>query len=676
MFSFLKKKSGAKSPAPVVLSIKDPFTERLAEGIRLHQANQWLEAAAIYDAILQENPEHPSALHYRGVLNQMAGDPVSAGAYFERSLASALEPDPATLSNLAVTWLDRGDPEKAEALLREAIALQPVFPDAYANLGNALRMRGAENEALAAYEQAIAQKPEHLNALFALGTLHQQRGESVKALMPLQKALGLAPDRAELLGAMGLALFHAGRAAEGFRLMTAACEKNPLDRNGWVTLGVALFRENRISDATDIFRRAQMLGFDDAEIGKNLADLDVLSADYAAGADGYRRVLDKNPDPELRIQTLAALGVAMHSLGQTAAAIDLLNDAEALCEGPLEHLRSLVRFARSEPLLASGNLPSGLSDLEARFSVVSFLKDPPKLPSTRWTGDADLNGKSILVWMEQGLGDVIQFSRFAIEIKRRYPDARVILGAPASLVTLLSSMAEIDKVVALGKDPDPVVDYDIPLMNQPLALGTTLSDLSGAPYLRVAPNKRLEWASRLGRDSGRLRVGLVWAGSPMANHVSESSRDRVRSMSLSDFAPILAVPDVDFYSLQLYISSVPAGELPTLRARDSLPDNLIDLTADIHDFTDTAALIEQLDLVIGVDTSTIHCAGALGKPVWLLNRKNTCWRWFLEGEDSPWYDQLRIFRQPSLGDWGSVTQRVAGELTKLVESRRETERAA
>jgi len=244
---------------------------------------------------------------------------------------------------------------------------------------------------------------------------------------------------------------------------------------------------------------------------------------------------------------------------------------------------------------------------------------------------------------------MLQFCRYVPMLARR---ARVILEAPRPLVRLLSGLEGVAAIVAEG-EPPPEYDGWIPLMSLPLAFGATLGTIPRSiPYLHADPERSAMWKARLGALPGR-KVGLVWAGSPRHGQPRANLIDRRRSMPLSHYAPLAGVPGISLISLQKGDAS---GQAPPDGTR------LHDWTGELHDFADTAALVDALDLVVSVDTSVVHLAGALGKPVWVLNRYDQCWRWLWGRTDSPWYPTARLFQQRTPGDWAGVVSDVADAL--------------
>ena len=295
----------------------------------------------------------------------------------------------------------------------------------------------------------------------------------------------------------------------------------------------------------------------------------------------------------------------------------------------------------------TGDFERGWTEYEWRREAPAAKLTGRHFPQPRWLGE-DISGKTILLHSEQGLGDSIQFCRYVPLVAAR--GARVLVEVERPLCELMKGLAGTAQVIAKG-EPLPNFDIQCPLPSLPLAFKTRLETIpSTAPYLRV-PRQALEhWSGLLG-PKRRLRIGLAWAGN--AKHV----RDRERSMRLRDLLPLLDI-EASFVSLQKELRS---GETEMLESCD-----MLQFGKDLGDFSDTAALISQLDLVISVDTSVAHLAGALGKPVWILLTRAPDWRWLLNREDSPWYPAARLFRQSDSREWSSVVAQVRDALLEFV----------
>jgi hypothetical protein len=280
-----------------------------------------------------------------------------------------------------------------------------------------------------------------------------------------------------------------------------------------------------------------------------------------------------------------------------------------------------------------------------------------------WRGE-DLRGKRLLLWAEQGIGDTLQFIRFARDVAAR--GALVSVLAPRDVAALLPAVAGVGEVLVAGETPLPAYDFHCPLMSLPYHLGLTKPEaatLHGTgSYLTADPARILHWRERLASYSG-FKVGLVWAGNAQRQSPGLLAVDRRRSMPFASLEPILNVRGCTFFSLQ---KGAAAATLKTTRA-DGGAGAIHDFTAEFHDFSATAAFIANLDAVITVDTAVAHLAGALGAPVWLLNRYDTCWRWLQGRSDSPWYPTVRQFRQSRPGDWSSVIAAAAAALAEAAQ---------
>jgi hypothetical protein len=329
------------------------------------------------------------------------------------------------------------------------------------------------------------------------------------------------------------------------------------------------------------------------------------------------------------------------------------------------HARAALSLAPDHPaarvnlalaLLLNGRWTEAWPEYEARWQTGELAEERRDFPQPQWSGERSIDGSVILLHAEQGLGDTLQFCRYAPLAAAG--GARVVLEVQPSLVRLLSTLEGVERVLAKG-DGLPAFDWHCPLMSLPRAFGTTPDTVPCAQsYLTADPELSAMWEAKLAALPGP-RVGLAWAGSARAWMPHAVAIDHRRSARLADMAPLAEVAGCSFVSLQL---GPPAAQLRTP------PPGLVvhDFTDRLHDFAETAALVANLDLVITVDTSMVHLAGALGRPVWLLNRYDTCWRWLLERDDSPWYPSLRQFRQPGREDWSSVMRRVQAALTTLI----------
>lgn len=409
----------------------------------------------------------------------------------------------------------------------------------------------------------------------------------------------------------------------------------------------------------------------------------VRQARYAEALDGFDQVLRLDPGHtfawnnrgicleatgrlEESLQSLdkavaldAEFADAWANRAKTLARLGHVDDALVDCDRALalnpEHGGALMNKAML--LLLQGRLEEGFQLYGNRWRVMRQKIRPRQ--GRLWMGGEPLAGKTLLIHPEQGLGDCLQFCRYALVAIEQ--GARVILEVPAPLVRLMQGLHADIVVVAQG-EPVPAHDLHCPLLSLPRAFHTSLLDIPAAPYLRADARRVAAWRRRLGQGrAGRhaLKVGLVWSGGHRPDQPEIWDVNERRNIPLMRLAP-LNLPGVRFISLQK--GEEPEGQLHHLRAMGWSGPQIEDYSAELQDFADTAALIDCLDLVVSVDTSTAHLAAGMGKPTWVLNRHDTCWRWMIGRDDSPWYPSLRLFRQPAPGDWTPVVARVAHDL--------------
>ncbi|MBN3849845.1 tetratricopeptide repeat protein [Paraburkholderia sp. Ac-20342] len=522
----------------------------------------------------------------------------------------------------ALRWLGElalqmGRVQEGADLLKKALAVNPKQAPVHSNLAYALNALQRHGEALASAERALALQPKFADALNHRGNALAALSRPLDALASFERALALAPDFAVAWNNRACVLRDLGRAADALDSCERALALQPAYPDAWSNRGNALGDLNRPLEAEHSYRRALELapGFVDAWNNLGLAQIDLNRHEDALAS--YERALALNP----------------------AAAETHWN--QALC------------------LLQMGRFEAGWRAYEWRWERRRIQAGKREFAQPLWLGDFPLDGKTILLHAEQGLGDTLQFCRYASSVARL--GAKVVLEVPAPLLRLLSTLDGVDQLIEAGQ-PLPPFDCHCPLLSLPLALRTDETSIpSATPYLFADAAAVSAWRERIdaGADAAEqpetqlkhLKVGLVWAGENRA-HVAELRKiDARRSLAFERFAPLLDVPNVRFFSVQ---KGVAAQQL----AESALRDRVADYTGLLHDFADTAALVANLDLVISVDTSTAHLAGALGRPVWILNRFDTCWRWLLERSDTPWYPHARLFRQPALGDWDSVIDAV------------------
>ena len=502
--------------------------------------------------------------------------------------------------------------------------------------------RMAEAERL--LRQLVRQAPDHVEALHCLGIALHAQGQSAQALGFLDRSLRLAPANSKAENNRALALTALRRPGEALASLDRALALQPDDAELHYNYGNALMALQRNEDALAAFRRATSLNPALHQAWQNmgivLTRLGALAEALAVYDTLLRRPRGGAPVPELRANRAGTLD-----------AMNRRQDALADCDAALaeDPTLALAHFNASVVCLGMGDYARGWREWEWRWQAPEFWPHRPQWRQPTWRGDADLNGKRILLDAEQGLGDTLQFCRYAPRVKAL--GAEVWLRAPDPLAPLLCTLAGVDRLVPYDDRPTDF-DYQTPLMSLPLAFATTLDSVpADTPYLSANPARVAKWRAILG-PAKNMRVGLAWSGN------ARLKADAQRSAPLAALAGLF-VPGVKFVSVQKDLRPGDAAAAEQLGIRH--------FGDALEDFADSAALISLLDLVISVDTAPAHLAGALGKPVWLLLHAVAEWRWLMDRQDSPWYPTARLFRQRQAHDWPELASRAAGDLARFAQ---------
>jgi tetratricopeptide (TPR) repeat protein len=619
------------------------------QALALHQQSRLDEARALYEQTLQWLPRHAHAWHLLGIVALQSQQLERARELIENAISveSQIAEFHNSLGN-ALALLHRH--EAAIPSYEESIALKPDVAETHFNLGNALYQTKRHEAAVASYEKAVALKSDYADAYNNRGLALAALRRYAAALASYDEAIALKVDFALAYSNRGLTLKELDRFDEALLSYDRAIALKADFAEAHSNRGLTLKELNRFEAALLSYDRAIALKGDFAEAHSNrgLALKELNRFDEALFS--YDRAIALKLD---FAEAYSNRGLVRQDRHQLEAALADFSRAIALKPD-----FAVAYFNRAMASLMVGDYQNGWQDYEWRWKGDNgpIIKDVRYLAQPCWLGRESIAGKTLLLHNEQGLGDTIQFCRYAKWVADC--GARVILEVQQPLHRLLVGVEGVSQVVTQG-DPRPAFDYYCPLMSLPLAFKTTLATLPArTPYIKSDPQKALYWRERLGAKT-KLRVGLVWSGGFRAHQPELWAINDRRNVPLSKFAS-LKHPQIEFYSLQ---KGRPAESEPAqLLARHWDGPHLADFAAELGDFTDTAALLEQLDLLISVDTSTAHLAGAMGKPVWILNRFDACWRWLLDRTDSPWYPSARLYRQESAGDWDGVIQRVRSDL--------------
>jgi tetratricopeptide (TPR) repeat protein len=577
------------------------LTALVASALEAHRAGHSSHAARLYQDALDIDPTNIDALHYLGVLQHQQGNHAAALNLLDKALELA--------PNNAACWSNRGIVAAASGQSRDAIRcylqalqLEPDFADARNNLGVALQAQDQLQAAVHQYQQALVLAPSLVDAHLNLGTALARLERYDEALASYEHALALDPHSAE-------AHFNAG---------------NALTSKGDSLAAIARFK------------RAIELRPDFAKAHINLGSATGKLGNYAAAERHYRLAVEINPNPA----NLVCLGGSLGAQGR-------LDEEEVFYRRALQIDPNYVDAHQNLAwmLLKRGDYAQGWAEFAKRWRPQDYAAIAVE-GVTEWHGEP-LEGRSILLVGDQGLGDQLQFLRYARVLEQRDATVDVLVREP--LVPLAQRVPGVRRAWS-GKAHDRY-DFWVPLMSVPSCVGTDLSTIPAeVPYVFADPAKIETWRKRVNDAAGaRRNIGLVWAGSPTYGN------DRYRSMQFADLAALGEVDDIAWFSLQkgpaqAQLTDAPANFQPS------------DFTTDLTDFDETAALVMNLDLVITVDTGVAHLAGALGKPVWVLLPANSDWRWLENRSDSPWYPSARLFRQEVLGDWEPVMASVVQAL--------------
>jgi tetratricopeptide (TPR) repeat protein len=686
--------------------------QTLARAYALDQQGRLAEAVEAYRQFLTTEPRNGDALQLLGTALARMGRPAQAvealsaaaaiktnNPFLQVNLANALnavgrhsdaltcyggavalKPDfAAAHRGRGMTLLHLGQTEDAVRALSNAIRLEPHNPAFYNDLGVALERAEQKTEALAQFERAIQLDARFVEAHHNRGLLEATLGRYQQALESLDRALALQPNIAALHANRGNVLADLGRSEEAIASFDEALALEPRDELTLRNRGQLLLKLQRPSAALASFDKAVALAPQDSEAHFLRGVCLALMEDYAQALLGFDRSLALAPNsPEV----LNNRGVALGQLGRHEEALESFAKATAVAPGYIEaHTNSAntlttlqrqaeavqsfdralaikpqdssLQWGKARALLSLGDFRNGWPLYESRLQLEHLRPLQRHTDLQRWQGWESIEGRTLLVYAEQGLGDTVQFFRYVPLLEAR--GAKVIFETQPALQTLLQTAPTRARILPFGA-PLPPFDLATPLLSLPGLLGTELDSIpGGVPYLTAEPARTAAWKERLAALPGR-KLGLTWQG-----HIETEKHGGYigRSFGLAAAAPLAAIPGVTLISLQ-------KGEASGQRSQVAFGSKVLELTdpgeMGAAELLDTAALLSALDLVVTTDTFTAHLAGALGIAVWVVLSYSPDWRWLTEREDSPWYPTMRLFRQRTAGDWSEVFDRVARSL--------------
>ncbi len=577
--------------------------------------------------------------------------------------------DLATLLQSAINEQRRGEISSAIEKYRQIVAARPEQWDVLYLQGTALLQLGRHAEAIEVFEKVAALRPQLADVHNNIGVAYQALGNFERAARAFEAAVSLPGEIERACLNFGRLKEQLGLLSEAEELYRRATQIKPSERNYWLHLAGALGKQNKWSEAEVVLRQAVESDRNNLDLGINLAYALIQREQLEEAADVYLHVLARRPDYHEVHANLAfvrerqgrfeeALSSAQraielkpdysdgyNNLGTILRSMHRLDDALWALQKAVElnPTFALAEFNLGATHLLAGDYARGWAGYRQYARVGESTPFDSNLPE--WDG-RPIPGKRLLVFADQGFGDTIQFARFLAGC-RRQSDARIVFCCQAPLTGLFAGWTEVDELFVTGSKITPC-DFQVSLAMLPGLLGVRVETAAiGVPYVHSRRELRSEIATMLRQGPvDALRVGLVWQGNP------SQRRDVVRSCPLRKLLPLFDVPGSMFFSLQ-------TGERGRAQIGEiGLAARLVDIGQGLTDFSETAAVISALDLIITVDTATAHLAGALGRPVWTMLCHTPDWRWHLHRGDSPWYPTMRLFRQPKWGDWDSPVREI------------------
>lgn len=651
-----------------------PLVQFLQNGLAAHQAGRLDEARTAYQQALALSPKNPDALHLLGVVLGAQGE-VDRGIDLIAKAVRLIPRNPSFLYNLGNLHLQRKGFAEAAKNYRLALTQNPKMADAWGNLGLAESSLNRQTEAREAWRRALALNPRHTDNWLRVAESFRDQGLLKEAEETYLTAATHIPGHVSIIRNLANIYSLQQRHREAVDTCRKALELAPNNHEVWNNLGIVLQKLNDFQGAVAAFEQSIRLKPDYADAYINMApalqqlgrfDEAIAASERAIALDPTQinahtnlasvlqrlnRIDDTIAACERAIATNPTQPDTYTNLGRALLGLNRLDEAIAAFSQArkIDPSNASARKNESMARLRKGELRAGFELYESRWEEAEFIAQKRELACTWWRGDQSLKGRSILLHAEQGLGDTIQFARYASILAEQ--GASVILEAPVPLFELMSDLPGPAQIFRRG-EPIPATDFHCPLLSLPFAMRTDLDSVPAKiPYLRPRTPQIARWQAETAGLTG-LKVGIVWSGNP--NH----KNDHNRSLPFTLFQKIFACRGASFVVLQ---KDIRADEQPFLTACP----NLHNWSADFGDFAQTAGLIQQLDLIVSVDTSIAHLAGAMGKPTWILLPFAPDWRWMGNSDRNPWYPCMKLFRQPQIGDWDTVLTQVSTELTKL-----------
>jgi len=622
---------------------------------------EYERAAALCKSVIKESGASSEAYYLLGLVFSKTSRLEEAIAALSKAIVE-VDIDADIFHRRACCFFQLGSLNEALADFTRAICIDSSNARYYNDRGVALKRVKRLSQALQDFIQATVLDPCFAIAFYNLGNAYRELGRLEQAIHSFDRSIQLDPSHTESHHNRALALEDCHRFDEALAAYDNVLKIKSTHRDALINSGVILARSQLYEEARQRFNSVCSNYPDFAPALNNLGNLMRSMGNDRASLAYFSEAIRVN---SRYVEAMNNRGNALASLGRFAEAHRDYDEAIRCSPSYSE-----AHWNKGLTLLLQGNFRDGWPLYEWRWKRVGHVTTLKPRNAQLWLGQAPLSGRSLLVQSEQGFGDTIQFSRFVRQLREL--GAKVVMQVPDALLSLLKRSIPADSVIGMKSEPLDI-DFFCPMMSLPLALEISLETIpTEVPYITADSDRVNYWSSRLG-PSVKPRIGLVWQGGHRPKQPELWITNQRRNIPLERLVKALGNLPVDFFSLQkqekgqsAYITADPF---------DSFGENFYDFSSELTDFDDTAALIHQLDLVISVDTAVAHLAAAMGKPTWILNRFDTCWRWLLERSDSPWYPTVRLFRQGADRDWSVVLQRVGTALNQFADQRSQQSRA-
>jgi len=648
------------------------IASRLQQALAIHQQGRLAEAEGLYRDILQDQYDLFDGWHLLGVVKFQQGLFEEAVGLFETSIKLNNLSAPA-YSNLGNALLQLQRQQDALEAYRNAVRIQPDYATGHFNLGSLLATLHLIEEALASYNQAISLDPQHISALQNRGLIYLGRKDYAQAIADFNQILSITPGHADSLLNRGLAYYESGQYIAAIQNYSELLKTQPGNVDVHCYQGMAFYKLGMYEQAVSSYGNGLLIDNKSAKTLNNRGAALHRLAQYEGALSNYDRAILLQPG---YAEAYSNRGALLHEMTKYEDA--LASHDQALAIDPqyasahcnrgmvlldmLRHEEALESYDKALAInpdyaeahwnqslcrLRMGDFKKGWEQYEWRWKIDSVAPLKRQFAQPNWLGEEPIAGKTILLHADQGLGDTIQFCRYAQILAAQ--DATVLLEVPLALKSLLHDLSGVHQLIGAG-EPLPEFDMHCQIMSLPFACKTLADSIPCAiPYIFAQQQYVEKWASRFEAKKG-LRIGIAWAGS------SAHANDNNRSVALEKLQPLLTL-NHQIFSLQKELRPADADFLHST--------GVTHWGEELQDFSDTAGIIQSLDLVISVDTSVAHLAGAMGKQVWIMLPYSPDWRWPVDRDTSLWYPTATLLRQPAVGDWDSVINTMTAALASL-----------